>query len=123
MPCLDVELLVVSRCPNEAPAWVTLDAILAEMGLERVEVRTTVIDSALAADRRGFVGSPTILINGRDPFSTAGAPIGLACRLYPTSTGLVGVPDTVDLRRALERAAHPPEGRDEKSAAGQAPLA
>ena len=57
------------------------------------------------ARRRGFAGSPTILVNGSDPFEDPAAPAAMACRLYPTPEGLRGVPALRDLRRALKRVA------------------
>jgi len=52
----------------------------------------------------GFTGSPTILIDGVDPFAEPGRPAGLACRMYRTATGLAGTPDPADLREVLSKA-------------------
>ena len=51
-----------------------------------------------------FTGSPTILINGIDPFAQPQQTPGLACRLYPTPDGPAGVPSLPELRRALQLA-------------------
>ncbi len=102
---MDVELLVVADCPNERPAAVLLRTALDDVGLNAVDVRTTVIATIDDADQRSFVGSPTILINGRDAFPAPGAPAALACRVYPSVAGPVGVPTLRELRQALKRAA------------------
>ena len=78
---------------------------LADVGLGNVRIRTTVIDSYLAAEQRAFVGSPTILLNGHDPFHRPGTEPALACRVYDTTDGPSGVPDLRALRRALKREA------------------
>jgi len=102
---MHVELLVVPDCPNEAPAAALLRTALTEVGLGDTDVTTTVIDSVAEAERRGFVGSPTILIDGEDPFAEPGQPPALACRIYRNASGPAGVPDPRRLRQALEQAA------------------
>jgi hypothetical protein len=49
----------------------------------------------------GFCGSPTVLINGRDPFAVEGATPGLSCRLYATGQGIEPAPSLGQLREAL----------------------
>ena len=44
-----------------------------------------------------FIGSPTIRIDGMDPFATGSEQVGLACRLYLTPTGPSGSPDVAQL--------------------------
>jgi hypothetical protein len=48
-----------------------------------VKLEYQLIDSPQTAERVGFHGSPTILIDGRDPFVTGAEPIGMTCRVYP----------------------------------------
>ncbi|MEU3552403.1 hypothetical protein [Streptomyces longwoodensis] len=57
------------------------------------------------AERSGFTGSPTILMNGRDPFAEPGAVPSLACRIYRTPTGPAGAPGLDQLRQALAKEA------------------
>jgi hypothetical protein len=66
MSVVDVELLVLSDCPNESGALSVLRLAFDRVGLAALSVRTTVIASQEQAQERGFVGSPTILINGVD---------------------------------------------------------
>lgn len=101
---MEIELLVVPDCPHEAPAADLISTAVADTGVQATVTRT-VITSLDQARRRGFVGSPTILLNGSDPFADPAAPAGMACRLYPTPEGLHGVPALQDLRQALKREA------------------
>ena len=102
---MDVELLVVAGCPNQAPAAAVLRTALDDVGLARIPVTTTVIDTAAQAERRGFIGSPTILIDGNDPFAEPDQPTAVACRIYRNAGGAAGIPDLPQLRQALKRAA------------------
>ena len=74
---MDVELLVLPDCPNEAPAAALLRSALALAGLTTKRFVVTVIADEQAASRRGFAGSPTFLINGSDPFVGSEQPSGL----------------------------------------------
>jgi len=110
---MDVELLVTPDCPNESAAHALLRRALDDVGLAIVPVATSVIDSAEHAARRGFTGSPTILVNGRDPF-TSSDQTGLACRVYIRDGRAYGIPDVRDLRRALKQAAEGEQGKDSR---------
>lgn len=57
------------------------------------------------AERSAFNGSPTILIDGRDPFAEPGATPSLSCRIYRTSHGPAGAPGLDQLRKALQTVA------------------
>jgi hypothetical protein len=84
---------------------VLLRRALDDVGLAAVRFRTRVIGTQQEAEQTGFVGSPTILIDGRDPFAEPGRPPGLACRVYRDEAGLSGVPALEPLRQALKQAA------------------
>lgn len=101
---VEVELLVVPNCPNEQITAARLRTALDLLGLTRTQVKSSVVTSQPEADRRGFSGSPTILLDGRDPFPDAGSQPALACRIYLTATAPAGVPTVDELRRVLERA-------------------
>ncbi len=68
-----------------------------------VKLEYQLIDSVEAAERAGFHGSPTILIDGRDPFVTGGEPVGLTCRVYRTDEGPQGAPTVAEFQRLLSR--------------------
>lgn len=99
-----IEILLVADCPNEDAAVDLIGATVAEAGVH-ADVTRTIITSQEQARERGFVGSPTFLLDGTDPFAQPEAPVALACRLYSTPDGLRGVPALPDLRRALQSAA------------------
>jgi len=95
---MDIELLVIPDCPHAEPALrLVLDA-LAELGLDEVRPRVTDVGPAAVP---GFAGSPTILIDGTDPFGSPVPVSGLACRVYPGPSGLPSLPL---MRAALARA-------------------
>lgn len=102
MTSMNVELLVVPDCPHEQPAASLLRSALDDVGLAAVEFDVTVIATQEEAEQRAFAGSPTILLNGNDPFQTPRQPASVACRIYPGGGGL---PDLRALRRELKRAA------------------
>jgi hypothetical protein len=101
---VDIELLVIPDCPNEDAAAELITTAVADSRVQ-ASITRTIIASQDQALRRGFTGSPTILLNGVDPFAQPGAPVALACRLYYTPDGLRGVPSLHDLRQALKRVA------------------
>jgi hypothetical protein len=103
---MKIEVLVVADCPNEQLTGERLHQALRDVGL-RTAFTTRVIADPAEAERCGFTGSPTILIDGRDPFAEPGRSPGLACRMYRTAIGLSGAPDIEQLRQALVAAALP----------------
>ncbi len=64
----------------------------------------SVIRTQSDAVTQGFVGSPTFLIDGVDPFTHNGQPPAVACRVYPTVAGLRGTPPRNDLLAAVLKA-------------------
>lgn len=98
---MDIELLVVPDCPNTRTAADRLHQELDGLGLHDVTFRTRTITSQAEAEAAHFTGSPTILIDGRDPFAEPGRAPGLTCRVYRTPDGLAGVPTAEQLRQAL----------------------
>ena len=81
---MDVELLVVPDCPNEAVAYDLTRAALADLGVA-ASVSTTGIESDEHALACGFTGSPMFLVNGQEPFAHS---TGCGGR-----SGVPGVPD------------------------------
>ena len=99
---VEVTLQYFDGCPN----WETTDRHLATLlaeGLKAI-VAYEPIDSHQAAVERGFRGSPTVLIDGVDPFTDRRLLIGLTCRLYQTESGLAGSPTLDQLREAIASA-------------------
>ncbi len=95
-----VEMLTVPDCPNGPVLEERLAVVLA--GLPDVELLRHVVEDQEEAERRGMHGSPTLLVDGRDPFAAPGTPASVSCRLYRTPEGRIdGAPSVEDLRRAL----------------------
>jgi len=104
---VNVELLWWEGCPSTERALAAVREALADLGLEDVDVRAREIRSDGDARDAGFVGSPTILIDGVDLVPAAtDEQIGLSCRVYRRRDGRVSpIPDPDDLREALRVAA------------------
>lgn len=96
---MNIELLHVPDCPNRIEARQNLDAALARAGIDAV-VHERVVISAEEAAATGMSGSPTVLIDGIDPFETE-APASLACRLYRDTAGVRGAPSVEALTARL----------------------
>lgn len=101
---MDITVLVVPDCPNEKAAIERLRQALNDVGLSDTDVTTHVVGDQTEAERSGFTGSPTILIDGRGPFSDPDHLPGLTCRVYRPPDGLAGAPSISQLRRALTAA-------------------
>jgi hypothetical protein len=95
-----IDLLHVADCPNLV---VTRDRVV--MALGRAGVAATVHEREVTtpeeAERSGMSGSPTILIDGVDPFRGAGP--SLACRLYRSDDTAEGAPPLDALIEAFTR--------------------
>ncbi|HET6192893.1 MAG TPA: hypothetical protein VFE59_38505, partial [Trebonia sp.] len=72
-------------------------------GRPGVSVEYRVVSTPEEAARYGMQGSPTILIDGRDPFAEPGAAASLSCRLYLRPHQL---PRALRRRPHLRAAAH-----------------
>lgn len=98
---MKVELLHIVECPNWEETGVRLRAALDAVGQSTVDIDYELLQTPEEAARRPFAGSPTILIDGEDPFPSGGPISVLACRVYQTGTGLAGAPTTEQLTQAL----------------------
>ena len=78
---------------------------MADAGLDPKMLRSIEIDTDAAAEREGFVGSPTIRVDGHDiqPPSEPEPP-GLTCRVYHLRDGRISpLPDPDDIKEALAK--------------------
>jgi hypothetical protein len=96
---MDITLLYFDDCPN----WRVADERLAAIAAERADLMVTrhLVDTLEEAERVGFHGSPSILVDGVDVFAEPDAGVGLSCRVYRTPDGLAGAPTVEQLRAAL----------------------
>jgi hypothetical protein len=97
-----ITLQYFDDCPNWTTTVQHLD-LLVEEGLDAI-VGLELIATHEGAVARGFRGSPTVLLDGIDPFADESAPFGLACRIYRTEQGLAGSPSLSQLRDAISAA-------------------
>ena len=102
---MDIELLYFDGCPNWEEARDRLAEALAATGNAGTPIRLRRIETPEAAERVAFPGSPTIRIDGIDPFAPTEG-VGLTCRVYRTADGLEDVPSTADLITVLRHAEH-----------------
>ncbi len=96
---MDIELLYFDGCPS----WKLADERLAQISAERPDVHVShhLVDTVEEAQRRGFHGSPSILVDGVDVFADADTGVGLSCRVYQTPDGPAGAPTLEQVRAAL----------------------
>jgi hypothetical protein len=95
---MEIALLYFDNCPN----WRIVEGHLSALTKEGLDATITYqpIDSRESAIEHGFRGSPTVLIDGIDPFTPGDAPVGLTCRIYDTDSGPAGSPTLEQLRAA-----------------------
>jgi hypothetical protein len=100
-----VELLFWEGCPSHPQALAQLREVMAELGLDPDAVEVREVDTDGLAEEEGFVGSPTIRIDGVDIVDPGGEPVALTCRIYRRRDGRVSpLPDPADVRDALRNA-------------------
>ncbi|HEX4811537.1 MAG TPA: alkylmercury lyase family protein [Nonomuraea sp.] len=103
---MELVVVTVPDCPNAPMLEARLAQALAETGAaaEATITRRTATDAGQAA-RWQMRGSPTLLIDGRDPFADPAMSTGLACRMYRDEQGRIeGAPSVAALVAALRRA-------------------
>lgn len=96
---MNIELLYFDGCPH----WKTADERLAQVAARRgLSVEHRLVTTPEEAEAAQFRGSPTILIDGRDPFASGDEAFGLSCRVYQTPDGPAGAPTIEQLEAALD---------------------
>jgi hypothetical protein len=99
---MELTLLTVADCPHAAVFEERLAVALA--GHPGAVLRRRVVASEREAAEAGMHGSPTLLVDGVDPFARPGEAASLSCRLYPgVPRGAGGMPSVAALREALAR--------------------
>jgi hypothetical protein len=103
---LELTILAVPGCPGA----VLLEQRLAEVLSDRrgVRLRRRIITSTAQVERWRMYGSPTLLVNGADPFAAPGAAPALACRLYQADGGRLDTSPSVPALRLVLGQASPP---------------
>jgi hypothetical protein len=102
---MKVEILYFSGCPNHAPAVNRVREVLEQEGTSADMFELEVKDAA-TAETVGFLGSPSIRIDGQDVEHTArtAGGFGLMCRTYMDGGRRAGVPPRELIRAAVREA-------------------
>lgn len=94
-----IELLYFDDCPH----WKTADERVRQVATPRgIEVEHRLVTTTEEAEAARFRGSPTILVDGHDPFACGDESFGLSCRVYQTPDGPAGAPTVEQLEAALD---------------------
>jgi len=100
---MTVTLLYFDGCPSWRLARGRVREALRRVGRSEGELELHQVRTSDEAEQWRFRGSPTILVDGDDPFADPDAPVGLSCRLYRTNDGLAGSPTVEQLAEVLRR--------------------
>jgi len=95
---MNVEVLYVEGCPNVEPTIERLKKIFQAVRLNPT-ISLTRVEDAVMATTVGFLGSPTVRINGLDiePSARQRTAFGMMCRTYEGG----GVPSEYLIRSAI----------------------
>jgi len=99
-----VQLLYFDGCPH----WTVMEEHLREaLDLSGIpqSIEHCLVETVEEASEYRFAGSPSILLNGRDPFAKSPSEVGLTCRMYSTPDGAAGAPTVEQLTAAIRGAA------------------
>ena len=100
-----IEVLAREDCPNRGMALNVVERVVDEVGVP-ADIELIVISSEDEAASWRLLGSPTVLVDGRDvdPVPNGHDEYTLDDRVYRTDRGLAGWPDPGWVRDALLRA-------------------
>lgn len=96
-----IEILYFDGCPNYEPTLDLAREVVGELGVGG-EIREVRVETAEEAERKRFLGSPSVRVNGRDiePGAEERTDFALGCRMYRSG----GVPPKELLVEALREA-------------------
>ena len=103
---MDFEVLRIEDCPSWIETGSRLREALDATGFCETTITYRLLGTSADAARIPFAGSPTITVDGQDLFPNGGSTEDLACRVYPTPTGLAGLPTTEMLIAASDARGH-----------------
>jgi hypothetical protein len=99
---VEVELFWWEGCPSTEKALAILGRVLEEEGHDPGAVTLREVRSDEDAEQNGFIGSPTIRIDGVEVAPSGDEPAGLTCRVYRLRDGRVSpTPDPEDIRDVI----------------------
>jgi hypothetical protein len=97
---MDVQLLYFEDCPSWQDTAAHLQTLASE--IDGLTITNVVVNTPELAEHHNFRGSPSIKVDGTDPFSNENDPVGLSCRIYQTPEGPAGTPTLSQLRSVLQ---------------------
>src|SRR5712692_3740684 len=102
---MKIEVLYFEGCPNHKPAVARIDEIVKAEGVS-AEISEVNVPDASTAHEVGFLGSPSIRVNGMDGELAARAAreYGMMCRTYVVNGKREGLPSREMLRQAIREA-------------------
>jgi hypothetical protein len=97
---IEIDVLYFEDCTNHLPTMDRINAVVREEGCD-ARVREVLVPDLETARRVGFLGSPTVRVNGIDiePAAVDTKDFGLMCRRYAG-----GVPSRDLIRSAIRSA-------------------
>ena len=101
---VEITIQYFDGCPNWKDASLAIAEAAREIGLSDGVMCFQRLETDQEARLLAFRGSPTILIDGIDPFAELDAPTGLTCRVFRTEHGLAGRPSLTQLQSVLKSA-------------------
>jgi hypothetical protein len=101
-----VEILYFEGCPNHEPARALVERLARQLRIEP-EIRLVEVADPEAAVELGFLGSPTVRVDGVDvePGAEVRRDFALSCRIYRSKRAAAAQPDEKWVREALIEAA------------------
>ncbi len=91
----------IAGCPNAALARERVDEAVGRLRGAAPTVNVDEIADQAEAERRGSLGSPTVLIDGIDRLAHPAELVAFACRVYTTDGRTDGAPSVQQILDAL----------------------
>jgi hypothetical protein len=99
-----IRVMTFEGCPNCSEAVRLVEEVVKEMRLP-ADIETNEVSDEDEARRTGFLGSPSIHVDGRDiEVGRRGETGVFACRVYNSANGMTGVPPKGLLVAAIQEA-------------------
>jgi hypothetical protein len=102
---MKIEVLYFDGCPNHKPAVERVQELLHEEGVSAEVLEVNVSDASIAQEV-GFLGSPSVRVNGLDvePGARTAREYGMMCRSYSVDGRREGFPSREMLGQAIREA-------------------
>ena len=99
---MKIEVLYFDGCPNHLPAVNRIGEVLKQEGIP-AEIAEVKVEDEATARALGFLGSPSIRVNGLDVETAARSSkdFGMMCRTYLEGGNRVGLPSREMMRAAI----------------------